>query len=102
MGVLAGVAGFGALIKSSSATADALAKNADKIGINTKALAELHHITGLYTTAGAGAMDEALTKATKRLGEFNSTGGGAASVWLKKLNLDTQELASLSKDLLLV
>ena len=98
VGLLAGIAGFGAIVKSSLAAGDALAKSSDKIGIATEKLGELHHITSLYTSAGLGAMDEALTKSAKRLGEFNATGGGAAAVWLKKLNLDTQELAALKPD----
>lgn len=95
---LAGVGGLGALAVSSANTADALAKSADKLGTTTEALAGLHLATKLYTSSGAPAMDEALTKATKRLGEFNAIGGGAAAQWLKKLNLDTQELAALAPD----
>lgn len=95
---LAGVGGLGALAVASANTADALAKSADKLGTTTEALAGLHLATKLYTSSGAPAMDEALTKATKRLGEFNAIGGGAAAQWLKKLNLDTQELAALAPD----
>lgn len=95
---LAGAGGFGILISSSLSTADALAKTADKIGITTEALGGLHHATTLFTSAGAGAMNEALTKASKRLGEFNASGGGAAAKWLEKLNLDTQYLAKLAPD----
>jgi len=81
---LLSVAGFGAIISSSSKAADELGKTADKIGISTDKLAQLHHITEQFTNVGAKAMNEALTKATKRLGEFNATGGGAASKWLKE------------------
>ncbi len=95
---LAGVGGLGALVVASANSADALAKNADKLRVTTEALSGLHLATKLYTSAGANAMNEALTKSIKRLGEFNATGGGAAAVWLKKLNLDTQELATLAPD----
>ena len=95
---LAGVGGFGALAVSAANTADALAKNADKLRVSTESLAGLHLATKLYTGVGAPAMNEALTKATKRLGEFNATGGGAAATWLKTLNLDSQELATLAPD----
>lgn len=95
---LVGAVGLGALVGASFRSADALAKNADKIGIATDKLAGLQHITEQYTNVGASAMNEALTKATKRLGEFNATGGGAASQWLKKLNLDTEALAKLGPD----
>lgn len=95
---LAGVGGFGLLIKSSLDAADALGKTADKIGITTESLQAMQYATSLFTSAGGPALSEALTKASKRLGEFNANGGGAASVWLKKLNLDTQQLATLSPD----
>jgi len=95
---LAGAGGFGVLINSSLKSNDALAKTADKLNITTKALGGLHHATSLYTSAGANAMNEALTKATKRLGEFNASGGGAGAIWLKKLNLNTKELAKLAPD----
>ncbi len=95
---LAGAGGLGALAVASANSADALAKNADKLGVATEALGGLHLATKLYTSAGANAMNEALTKSIKRLGEFNATGGGAAAVWLKELNLDTQELATLAPD----
>ena len=93
-----GIGGFGLLVKSSINSGDALSKTADKVGIATEKLAGLHHATELFTSAGAPAMNEALTKAAKRLGEFNANGGGAAAVWLKELNLDTKELATLSPD----
>ena len=92
---LVGVGGLGALVIVSAKSGDALAKTADKIGVSTQSLARLHYVTEQYTNAGVGAMDEALTKATKRLGEFNATGGGAASKWLEKLGLDTKALAAM-------
>lgn len=95
---LAGVGGFGLLIKSSLDTVDALAKKSDQLGITTEKLQAMQHATSLFTSAGGPALSEALVKATKRLGEFNQTGGGAAAVWLKELNLDTQALAQLSPD----
>ncbi len=95
---LLGVAGIGALTAQSLKSVDALAKTADKLDITTKSLASLEYLTKIYSSASAPAMSEALTKATKRLGEFNATGGGASAVWLKKLNLDTQELAGLKPD----
>ena len=86
------------MISSSLASGDALAKMADKVGISTEALSTLNYQASLFTNAGAGAMAEALTKASKRLGEFNANGGGASSIWLKKLNLDVKELSQLSPD----
>jgi hypothetical protein len=98
LAALAGVGGFGLLVKSSLDTVDALAKTSDKLGVTTERLQAMHHATSLFTSASAPALNEALTKATKRLGEFNQTGGGAAAQWLKELQLDTKELASLSPD----
>lgn len=95
---LIGAAGFGALTAQSLKSVDALAKTADKLTITTESLASLQLLTDLYSSASAPAMSEALTKATKRLGEFNATGGGAAAKWLEKLNLDTAELATLKPD----
>ncbi|MBA1447014.1 MAG: hypothetical protein M3H12_20850 [Chromatiales bacterium] len=94
---LAGVAGMGALIKSQSDVADAAAKAADKIGIEQEALMGLHHAAE-QNGGSINMMNEALTKATKRLGEFNATGGGAAATWLEKLNLDTEKLGALQPD----
>jgi len=94
---LVGVGGIGALIKVNADAADSNAKFADKLGISTEKLAGLRY--GIGQIAGdAGGFEEALTKASKRLGEFNATGGGAGAVWLKKLSLDTQELAQLKPD----
>jgi len=95
---LVGVGGFGALVTSSANASDALAKKADQLDINIQKLAGLQHATKLYTDVGAPAMNEALVKASKRLGEFNATGGGAAGTWLKTLNLDTEKLAQLQPD----
>ena len=94
---VAGVA-LVAAYRDAAEEADKLAKISDKIGIAPEKLTKLQHATSLFTSAGLGAMNEALTKASKRLGEFNASGGGAAAKWLEKLNLDTQELATLSPD----
>lgn len=94
---LVGVAGFGALIKTNADTQDALAKTSDRLGVQQERLGGLHYAVGQIAGDYRG-FDEALTKATKRLGEFNATGGGAGAIWLKELNLDTQHLATLAPD----
>jgi hypothetical protein len=94
---LVGVGGIGALIKVNADAADSNAKFADKLGISTEKLAGLRYGIG-QISEDAGGFEEALTKASKRLGEFNATGGGAGAVWLKKLSLDTRELAQLKPD----
>jgi len=92
IGALAGVGGFGYLIKQSFAAGDALAKQSDKLQIATKDLAALNQATQLYTSAGLNSMAEALTKAEKRLGEFAANGGGAANQWLERFNFNIQDL----------
>jgi len=94
--ILVGAAGIGALVSKSLAAGDALAKQSDKLQINTKELAALNQATQLYTNAGLGTMTESLVKAEKRLGEFAANGGGAAAQWLKKFNFDIAELKSQS------
>ena len=91
---LAGVAGVSALVKTQLDYQDALAKSADKIGTNSKALSGLR-FAAEQTSGSYKGIDEALTKASKRLGEFNANGAGASAKWLKKLNFDTKELAKL-------
>ena len=91
------VGGIAALTAKSFASADALAKSAEKMGIGTQRLGALNHLA-VQAGGSVGGMQEALVKATKRLGEFNTTGGGAAGVWIKRLNLDSRELAELKPD----
>jgi len=93
----AAAGGLTLLTVQSFRNVDALTKKADKIGVATEKLAALNHLANL-TGGSSQGMAEALTKATKRLGEFNATGGGAAAQWLQRLNLDTRELAELSPD----
>lgn len=99
-GILAGAAavgGIAALTAKSFASADALAKHADRIGTSTTKLAALRHLTEL-TGGSSDNLDKSLQKANKALGEFNLTGSGTAAPFLKKLNLDTQALAQLRPD----
>ncbi len=99
-GLVAGAAAIGGLavltVKAFE-SADALAKQAEKIGTGTQRLASLNRLA-VMAGGSVGGMQEALVKATKRLGEFNATGGGAAGVWIKRLNLDAKELATLAPD----
>src|SRR6056297_1681229 len=71
LGAAAGVAAAGGLTLltvQSLRNVDALAKKADKIGLTTEKLAALNHLANL-TGGSSQGMAEALTKATKRLGE---------------------------------
>lgn len=94
---VAAAGAVGTLTFRGLALADSLDDASRKIGIQNDQLAIMRKLS-FDAGAGVGTMDEALTKAVKRLGEFNATGGGAAAAWLKRLNLDTRELAGLEPD----
>ena len=93
---LVGAAGFGAMIKSSLASNDALAKTADKIGITTSALVGLQHAAEL-TGVSAGTMDMALQRMTRRIAEAGQ-GSGEAVGALAELGLNAKELGALPLD----
>ena len=70
-GALAGIGGaaaFGALVKSSFATIDALAKTADKLGVSTQALVGLRH-AGELAGLSQQNLDTSLEKMTLRISE---------------------------------
>ncbi|MCH9694777.1 MAG: hypothetical protein K0U72_09730 [Gammaproteobacteria bacterium] len=93
----AAIGGVAFLTAKSFESADALAKQADRIGTTTEKLKTLQLLNEL-----AGGSNENLTrsmiKAQKALGEFSITGSGTAAPFLKALNLDTQKLANLRPD----
>jgi hypothetical protein len=93
---LVGAAGFGALIKSSLASNDALAKTADKIGITTEALVGLRHAAEL-TGVASNTMDMALQRMTRRVAEA-AQGSGEAVGALAELGLNAKELGALPLD----
>ena len=90
----AAVGGLASLTKRSFESVDALAKHADRIGESTTRLKALQHLTEL-TGGSSGNLTKSLVKAQKALGEFNATGSGTATPFLRKLNVDTRELAQL-------
>ena len=96
LALLAGGAGFGALVKASFDANDALAKTADRLGITTEGLGELRHAAEL-TGAGTKTLDMALQRMTRRIAEA-AAGSGAAKGALEELGLSAQELARLSPD----
>ena len=95
---LAGIGGFGLLLKSTKDNIVGLQGMSDVIGVSVEALQDLTFATQKYTNAGPKTLATALTKATARLAEYNATGGGAAATWLEKMALDTRELAKLKPD----
>ena len=95
IGTLGAVA-LGAIYKQSSANIDALAKQADKLGLTTEALGGLRHAAEL-SGVSATNMDLSLQRMTRRLSEA-AKGGGSAAKAVKELGLDAKELAALSPD----
>ena len=90
---LVGAAGMGALIKSTIDAGDHLAKTADKIGISTKALAEMQY-AGDLAGISSEKLADALEKTQKRAGQA-AQGFGSAKQWLEKLNIDVRQFADL-------
>jgi|MGYP003624552750 hypothetical protein len=93
---VAGVAGFGYLIKSSLNATDTLSKTANKIGTTTEALGGLRYaaeITGVATNT----MDMALQRFTRRTAEA-AKGTGEAKGAIKELGLNAQELNKMPLD----
>lgn len=93
---IAGIGGFGILIKNSFTAIDATTKLARQLGITTEALLKLRHAAEL-TGAGSKSLDAGLATMSKRLGEA-ARGGGAAGPALKDLGLSAKELIKLSPD----
>lgn len=87
-------AGLAIVTKEAFASQDALAKFADKVGDSTQNI-QAFRTQAQLSGIDISVVDKTLTEATKRLGEFNATGGGTAALWFKRLNLDTKELAAL-------
>lgn len=78
------VAGVGAFVKRTLDSADALAKQADRIGISTDQLQRWRHAAEL-SGVGAGKLDSALKTFGKRFGEFQA-GTGALNTFLNKMD----------------
>jgi len=96
MALLVGTAGLGLLLSGTLKNVDATAKFADKIGISTEALSELHHAAEL-TGVSNKDLNMGLQRMTRRVAEA-ANGTGAASKALKELGIDAKELAALAPD----
>ena len=93
---VAGVAGFGLLVRSSLNATDSLAKTASKIGTTTEALSALRYaadVTGVATTT----MDMALQRFTRRTAEA-AKGTGEAKGAIKELGISAQQLNNMPLD----
>jgi hypothetical protein len=96
LGVLAGGAGFGLLVRQSFASVDALAKVSAKLGLTTEALAGLRRAAALSGVA-TNTLDMAIQRMTRRVGEA-ATGTGEAKAAIAELGLDAKALGELSPD----
>ena len=93
---VAGIAGFGLLVKSSLNATDSLAKTAAKIGTTTESLGGLRYAAEL-TGVATNTMDMALQRFTRRTAEA-AMGTGEAKAAIKELGLNAQELNRMPLD----
>lgn len=93
---VAGVAGFGLLVRSSLNATDSLAKTSSKIGTTTEALAKMRFAAEL-TGVAATTMDMALQRFTRRTAEA-AKGTGEAKGALRELNIDAKAMLKLPLD----
>jgi hypothetical protein len=93
---VAGVGGFGFLIKQSLGATDALAKTASKIGTTTEALSALQ-FAGKLTGVEVNTMNMALQRFSRRASEAAS-GTGEAKGAIRELGIDARDLVKLPLD----
>tara|TARA_R110000824_G_scaffold212376_1_gene398558 strand:+ start:83 stop:1906 length:1824 start_codon:yes stop_codon:yes gene_type:complete len=93
---VAGVAGFGLLVKRSLHATDSLAKTASKIGTTTEALGGLRYAAEL-TGVATNTMDMALQRFTRRTAEA-AMGTGEAKGAIKELGINAKELNQMPLD----
>ena len=90
LGLAAGGAAMGLLIKKSFDAVDSLDKTASKIGVTTQALTKLHYAAGL-TGVSVETLNMASQRFTRRLAEA-AKGTGEAKGALKELGINADEL----------
>ncbi|MCX2780426.1 hypothetical protein [Microbulbifer thermotolerans] len=94
---LAGVAGFGALVKSTITANTETAKLAESLNMSTKALSEWQY-AGRQVNVEGDKMADIFKDVSDKIGDFAVTGGGAAADMFERFNLDVKELVNLSPD----
>ena len=92
VGILAGGAGVGLLVKRSIDAADSIAKTADAIGISTDALQELRFAADIAGVSIDG-LDKAMKFATKSIGELRTRTSSELTTALK--DFDSQLLSNI-------
>ena len=90
LGLAAGGAAMGLLIKKSFDAVDSLDKTASKIGVTTQALTKLHFAAGL-TGVSVETLNMASQRFTRRLAEA-AKGTGEAKGALRELGINAEEL----------
>lgn len=93
---VAGIAGFGLLIKSSMQSIDTLGKTAQKLGVTSQALQKLRYASNLAGVE-TRTVDMAVQRFTRRLSEAAKNTGEAKDA-LKELGLNAKELSKLPLD----
>lgn len=91
---LAGVGGFGLLIRSSLQSIDTLGKTASKLGVTTEELGALRFAAKI-SGVEIRTTDMAVQRFTRRLSEA-AVGTGEAQNALKELNIDAEQLQNLT------
>ncbi len=96
LGLAAGAAGIGLLVKSSLKSIDTLGKTAQKLGVTSQALQKLRYASNLAGVE-TRTVDMAVQRFTRRLSEAANNTGEAKDA-LKELGLNAKELTKLSLD----
>lgn len=93
MGLMAGAAGMGLIIKASLKTIDTMAKMSDRLNITTEDLAAYHHLTQLNGES-TDSFDKSLEKMTRGLGEA-ARGLGTSKIALEQMGINIDEIIKL-------
>lgn len=94
---LVSVGAFAAFVKSAADAADQMAKTADRLGITTERLQALR-LAAQGAGVGVEVLDKALETSQRRLAEAAATGSGDTVDWIRRLNLNIDELRRQSPD----
>lgn len=93
MGLMAGAAGMGLIIKASLKTIDTMAKMSDRLNITTEDLAAYHHLTQLNGES-TDSFDKSLEKMTRGVGEA-ARGLGTSKIALEQLGISVEDIIDL-------
>lgn len=96
LAAVAGVAGFGAMVKSTLDAADKVHKLNQRLGVSTEALSEYQHVANL-SGVEFGKMTTGIQRMTRRIAEA-ARGSGPARDALQELGLEAGALAELKAD----